>query len=346
MNNERELISVVVASYNTQSEYLKEMIDSILNQTYKNLELIIVDDGSINPVKNVVKEYNDNRIKLITNDTNIGVTKSRNKALEAAKGEYIAIMDSDDISDRDRLKKQIEYLNNNKKVDLVSCQMKFISDDGRKNPYIKIPKNRKKYQTWLFWDNSIPFPHGPAMIRSSFIKNNNIKYDERYKRALDYKLWVDCSKYGEFHIINEYLYGYRVHENQISQKGKYDQEYFSKRICLDQLENLNINATEDDEIVHIALRAAENYNNPKKLLDWKLKLEKSNNKIEYYNKFYFKQELQYRYFKACYKNYIIFKNKKYLKYLIKSCNMYVINRSFCSVLKNKMSKNKSRVLKV
>ena len=96
-NYEEKLVSVVIASYNTPPKFLCEAVDSIVNQTYYNIEIIIIDDCSDTPCKEVLSIYEDKRIKIFRNKENLGVTKSRNIALDKCNGEYIAIMDADDI---------------------------------------------------------------------------------------------------------------------------------------------------------------------------------------------------------------------------------------------------------
>ena len=93
-----ELVSVIMSTYNTDSEMLKESINSILNQTYKNIELIIVNDGSNKDDLKVIKSFNDNRIRVVNNKVNEGLAISLNKAIDISNGIYIARMDSDDIS--------------------------------------------------------------------------------------------------------------------------------------------------------------------------------------------------------------------------------------------------------
>ena len=106
----KDLISVVMSNYNTDEEYLRAAIESVLNQTYENFEFIIVDDCSTNNSVDVIESYSDKRIKLIKNKGNMGLTKSLNIAIKAAKGEFIARMDADDIALPQRFEKQIEFL--------------------------------------------------------------------------------------------------------------------------------------------------------------------------------------------------------------------------------------------
>lgn len=342
-----KLISCVIASYNTNDKYLIEAVTSILNQTYKKIELIVIDDGSDIPVNNVLSNIKDSRLRIIRNTENCGVTYSRNRAMEYINGEYLAIMDADDVSDLYRFEKQIKYLETHKNCQLVSSQMSFITNDKRLNPFIRIPKNSNKYLSWLFWDNSKPFPHGAAMIRMSFINKYKIRYDERYKKALDYRLWVDCARNGaKFHIIDEYLYFYRIHSGQISQSKRNEQIYYANKICLDQLEYLGIYPTDDEKNIHLLLRDSEGDGVPDHSFRWKEKIIDANKKYGYCQHNIFKKEVNYRFFKLCFKEYIIRKNNKYKKYFFKSLNLNNIFRSATTVIVSKIYNKNSKTLKV
>lgn len=124
-------ISCIMANYNTKEEYLTKSINSILNQTYKDFELIIVDDGSTNGNVEFLQEYKnkDNRIKLLINDKNMGQPYSRNRAIKTASGEYIAIMDADDISLKDRFKIEVDYLDSHKEIMAVGGHKNDWSGD-------------------------------------------------------------------------------------------------------------------------------------------------------------------------------------------------------------------------
>lgn len=344
---EKGKISCVMSSYNTKEEYLKESINSILNQTYSNIEIIIVDDGSDISVASKIKDICDDRIILLKNDVNCGVAYSKNKALEVASGEYVAIMDDDDISDKRRFEKEMKYLLEHPKCQLVSSQMAFISNDGRKNPWLNIPEQPDKLLSKLFWDNSKPFPHGPTMIKRSFLEQYKIKYDERYKKACDYRLWVDCARNGAiFHVINEYLYFYRVHSGQISQSKRNEQIYYANKICLDQLEYLGIYPTDDEKNIHLLLRDSEGDGVPDHSFRWKEKIIDANKKYGYCQHNIFKKEVNYRFFKLCFKEYIIRKNNKYKKYFFKSLNLNNIFRSATTVIVSKIYNKNSKTLKV
>ena len=340
-------VSCIIASYNTNSDFLLEAVESILQQTYSNLELIVVDDGSDISVKSVLKKIKDKRLVILENQSNLGVTVSRNRALKCASGEFMAVMDADDVSDLTRFEKEVNYLNIHSECDLVSAQMAFWSEDERKNPSLSIPKNTDGFLARLFWDNSKPFPHGPAMIRMAFLKKNNILYDEKYKKALDYRLWVDCARNkGNFHIINEYLYYYRVHEGQISQKSRKDQIFYADMICIDQLEYLGIVPTENEKKIHLFLRDSECWNNPKETLEWKDRLIQANRKKQYCLPKIFENEVNYRYFKMCVKEYFGRKNKDFRRYFFKSITARCVVKSVVAMFNTKVSNKHPKTLKV
>ncbi len=125
------LVSVIIPVYNLE-KYVKEAIKSIQNQTYENLEIIVIDDGSIDDTYNIVEKLakEDNRIKLYKNEKNLKIVKTLNRALSLANGEYIARMDGDDISVPDRIEKKVRFLEENKDISLVGCSLISIDRQG------------------------------------------------------------------------------------------------------------------------------------------------------------------------------------------------------------------------
>ena len=128
---QNKLVSVIIPVYNVE-KYVEEAIQSILNQTYKNLEIIVIDDGSKDSTYQLVKKLQkkDNRIKLYKNEKNFKIVKTLNLALSLANGEYIARMDGDDISAPDRIEQKVQFLEDNNEYDLVGCSMKAIDTQG------------------------------------------------------------------------------------------------------------------------------------------------------------------------------------------------------------------------
>ena len=122
------MISVILPTYNNEGTIF-DSIKSILNQSYQDFELIIINDCSTDKTKQVIESFDDNRIIYLENNKNIGRSKSRNMAIKIAKGDFIAVMDGDDISVPNRLSKQLKYLIENPKIDLVASNIIFFTDE-------------------------------------------------------------------------------------------------------------------------------------------------------------------------------------------------------------------------
>ena len=239
------MISVIVPVYKVEA-YLPRCIDSILNQTYRNFELIIIDDCSQDESVDYIKSINDNRVRLLINDKNSGPAVTRNRGLEVAKGKYIAIMDSDDISMPTRLEKQVAYMEMNPDVFVCGTWFeKFGVENKIRKPVID---DFEMYRCQLlFSDTPITLCSPSAMIRKSILDENSIRYDETLLKTEDYGLWVDCSKVGTFFILNEVLLKYRTHESQTSIKDKDEQYDFANLISRRQLQALQIDECEEED---------------------------------------------------------------------------------------------------
>ena len=247
------LVSVVMATYNTPEEYLRLAIESVLEQTYKDFEFIIIDDGSTDNSPSVIESYKDERIIVIKNSDNIGIPKSRNRGLDTCRGEYMAVMDSDDICFPNRFEEQVKYLNANDNViacgtyaECIGCWEKY-----RSNKIIMgTIENRASYRVRLLLANRPLIVHPSAMLNRKLMLKNNIRYDERYSAALDYRLWVDCSKVADCVILPKTLLYYRVHEKSTTIARRNAQAEFHKLTIREQLECLNLEATEKVYEIH------------------------------------------------------------------------------------------------
>lgn len=240
------LISVIMANYNTSIGYLKEAIDSVLSQTYSFFEFIIIDDASSNGSVSIIEDYDDNRIKLIVNEKNIGLTKSLNKALRLAQGKYVIRMDSDDISLPERFRNQVDYMEEH--PDVIVCGTwfeKFGVENRVRKPIIN---DTEYYRCQLLFSNTpITMCHPSVIMRKSMLEYYHIQYDESVKKAQDYALWVECSKHGNMAILQKVLLRYRTHEKQISIDKKEEQNSYAERISRTQLSLLGIIYQEEEK---------------------------------------------------------------------------------------------------
>ena len=199
------LVSVIMPAYNAE-RFIEESIKSILNQTYRNLELIIVIDCSNDNTIQILEKFssNDERIIVLNNDTNLGCAQSRNKALQKAKGEYIAFCDSDDVWRKNKIEKQFNHINNSN-ADMIFTAYEMIDSFGQHIKYRNIKE--KVLMDDLLKENYVIFS-------TTFFKKEvigNIRFDGFWFHE-DYVFLLECLRNGlEFHGINDYLVKYRVH---------------------------------------------------------------------------------------------------------------------------------------
>jgi glycosyltransferase involved in cell wall biosynthesis len=202
-------ISVLMPAYNAE-KYIAEAIESILKQTYKDFELIIVDDASTDDTAKIIKSYakRDKRIKYYKNEKNSGVTITLNNGLKHCSGDYIARMDSDDVSMKKRFEEQVREMD--KGSDLIGTNITFIDENGKKS-------GTRKYSNEI--DKVIiiesPLAHPTVMFRKEFLKKTG-NYRPEYNSAEDYDLWIRFyRKNAKIKIIQKPLLLYRQHKDTV-----------------------------------------------------------------------------------------------------------------------------------
>ena len=199
-------ISVLMPVYNGAS-YLREAIDSILNQTFTDFEFLIINDGSSDESKNIVLSYPDKRIRFLQNDQNMGIVHTLNWGLREAVGEYIARMDADDVSLPTRLEKQMLVFRN-PRIGVCGAWIKTFGGD---NKTIEFPPNYKEIKATMLFEN--PVAHPSVMVRKSSL---NSEYNIEDLHAEDYGLWAGLIDSTEFYNIPEVLLHYRIHSTNIT----------------------------------------------------------------------------------------------------------------------------------
>ena len=209
-------VSILMPMYNSE-KYIKESINSILNQEYKNFELIIVDDGSIDSSIEIVKEYNDSRIKLYENIENKGLPYTRNKLLSLATGEYIALLDSDDIALKNRIKAQVEFLEKNKNIDIVGSSA-IIFGKYKIEKASKVITGIDDIKCNLMFGNCML--NSTIMMRKEFIEKNNLLYRKECIVCQDYSFFVDAALVGNIENMNISTIKYRTGHENITKKSK------------------------------------------------------------------------------------------------------------------------------
>ena len=221
-------VSVIMSVYNDE-ENVANSIKSILNQTYSNYEFIIMDDGSVDGTWEILKTYqtNSNKIKLLKNKKNIGLTKSLNKLLVESRGDYIARQDSDDFSLRGRIESQISFI---KEFNLHGCSTRSIDKDL----YKFVPRISHKIPPLITSKIQNPFIHGSLIIEKQCIDEIG-GYNTDFYYSQDYKLTSDLLNHGyKIKILNDIYYVSNFKDN-ISTNHKSEQSKFAKKVRKENL---------------------------------------------------------------------------------------------------------------
>jgi len=278
------LISVVLPTYNVEL-YIFEAIQSVLNQTIQNFEIIVIDDCSTDRTISIVEAFNDSRIRVIKKQENKGLIDSLNLGFEEAKGKYIARMDGDDINELDRFEKQLTILQNNPEIKACGC---WLQQFGKNNKIIKHKEHNKEIQSRLLISN--PMSLGASMLERKAYESFKFLNDKIHVE--DYDFWArsawDCPMYN----IQETLYHYRVYNNQVSKVYKaiqlkgdidiklslYHKLLFSKDVYSDELIAKLLYSNRSCSIQELKL-----------IFNWFTVLIKKNNKLGIFDNYAFKK---------------------------------------------------------
>ena len=211
ISQHKKMITVLMPTHNGE-RYIRTAIDSVLAQTFSDFELLIINDGSTDSTPDIIRSYNDDRIRVIDNECNIGITKSLNKGLKKARGEYIARLDDDDMALPERLEKQRKFLNKNKDIALVGSWAEYIDQNGKFMRMRKTPTDSRVIRYELIFGNN--FYHSALMFRKSAILDIG-GYDESFKHAQDYELLSRLRDTHKLANIPEALIRYRINPKSI-----------------------------------------------------------------------------------------------------------------------------------
>ena len=228
------LVTVLMPVYNGE-KFLRNAIESILNQSYNNLEFLIINDGSLDDSKNIILSYNDERIRFINNERNFGLIQTLNLGFKLASGDFIARMDADDISMKDRIKKQIHFLLKNKDVGLIGSSAVLIDQNNSEIGNLRYSNEHNKIKYLLGFYNL--FIHPTIMVRKDVVIKNKLIFDSNYLHAEDYKFWTQLIFFTNVFNFEEPLIYYRIHENQVSIKHNLIQIENTKKIQEEYLIN-------------------------------------------------------------------------------------------------------------
>lgn len=208
----KPLVSIVMSEYNTKLEHLDESIKSILCQTFQDFEFIIIDDGGVNDVNDLVSRYDDDRLRVIENDRNRGLIYSLNRGVEESKSEYIVRMDTDDIAMPSRLKTIYDFIILNPQYDVVGSRVLEFSDN---EDYGVLGLSGEKTAKSIMKGEPLIHP-SVIMRKASFLRAGGYK---DYKRAEDLALWCEMLLQGSrLYVVDAVMLKYRVNPEDYSKR--------------------------------------------------------------------------------------------------------------------------------
>jgi len=205
-------VSVILAVFNGE-RFLTPAIESILSQTFGDLELIVVDDGSTDGTAGILRGIRDSRVRCLTNQRNEGIYASLNKGLQLASGEYVCPMDADDIALPMRIQREVAFLDQNPECAMVGSHVRLIDELGIEIGVETPPTADKKIRSIMFIHN--PFIHATMMIRSSVLQTVG-GYDDRFLYNGDYDLWLRIASRYRFANLSEILLLRRIHAKAVT----------------------------------------------------------------------------------------------------------------------------------
>lgn len=288
-------VTVLMPVYNGE-KYLRQAIDSILNQTFTDFEFLIINDGSTDASESIIRSYHDSRICLVNNTENVKLIATLNKGLGLARGTYIARMDCDDISVPQRLEKQVLFMDGHQEVGVCGGWIQVFAKDN--NSYVqKYPADSAEIKALLFFYSS--FAHPSVLLRKDVLIKHKLLYNHDFVSAEDYELWLTAGRYTQFANIQEVLLHYRISDQQISfihRKQQLDTVY---KIRETQLNNLGIHPTDKEKIIHVYLIMNEQpdyYPSLGEIRSWISKILRANTQQKNYAEPFFSDLLKRKWF--------------------------------------------------
>lgn len=260
--NVKARVTVLMPVYNVE-KYVQVAIESILNQTFKEFELLILDDCSTDKTAEIVKSFEDPRIRYVKHEKNLGLAENLNRGVELADTEYLARMDGDDISVSTCLEKQITFLDAHPEIGVCSTGFQFF---GTRTSILFFPEKHEDIMVNQLFGNNIIQP----MFRRNIFISNNLRYKTSAFPAEDYRLWSECMQLTKMYNLQEVLFHYRMHAEQISTEKKAFQIEKSNEVRLFMLDRLNPDFTEEEKRYYLDVFCQGNLSSRKDLQEMKI----------------------------------------------------------------------------
>lgn len=300
MSTYTPLVSVLLPVHNNE-QYIKDAIQSILDQTYQNFELLILISATTNEESlKIINSFQDQRIKKIHRTPDENLPKALNRGIEESKGEYIARMDADDISLPHRFERQIRFMQENPGITIVGSWVKTF---GVKDNYIKHPTKPEEIKANLLFQTSMVHP--TVVMRKVVMEKNNLKYNPEYWCSEDIDLWARSVEKVKLANIPEILLLYRTHPLQATNTSREKIAEINTEIRLRQLAHGGITPSPRELHIHMLIagfKSEESDTFFNEVGKWLLKIATSNKHASVYDQKILEEVLGERWFIVCYMN--------------------------------------------
>lgn len=239
------VITVVMPVHNA-STHLVEAVDSVLSQTFRDFELLAIDDASTDDSPQKLSSFRDQRLRTIRNDSNLGVARTLNRGMDMACGEFVARMDADDISRPRRLEAQLAYMRLHPGTAVCGGQIRIFGN-GRPTRLRK-PMGPACVKASLCLDN--PLVHPTVLMRRAVLEEHHLRYDPTFGRSEDYDLWSRLADFGQIDNIPDVLLDYRIHQSSVTALANVDMERQTLAILGRELGKMNLSPSSDQLRLH------------------------------------------------------------------------------------------------
>ncbi len=281
-------VTIILPVYNGE-RYLRDAIDSVLSQSYRDFELWVVNDGSTDNSMAIVDSYSDPRVKRIDNPCNMGLVATLNRAFSMVNTPFIARMDDDDIWHPEKLELQMALMESRPDIGLCGTSIHKFGDYDR---ICVFPEESDALKVGLLF--YCMMSHPSVVYRRQVLIKNNLSYRVDFFPAEDYKMWIDILKCSSIYNLQKPLVEYRQHQGQICQEKKVEQNKLERQLREEQLRLIYPNPTQEDLDFHldrfITLRPKSDAE-VERFIHWEKRLCDENGNSEYVNQHIMRREL-------------------------------------------------------
>jgi len=330
-------VSVFIPVYNG-GKFIANSLNSILKQTFQDFEVIVVNDGSTDNTLEVLSTFLDSRISVYSNPGNKGLTYTRNRGLDLAKGEYLAINDCDDFSHQERLQRQVDFLDQHQKVGVVGTSANRIVN-GELERIWAYPASVDDIKCRLFWGSAVINP--TAMLRMSFIQKHNLRYREEFPPCEDYDFFERAINLFEIRNIPEVLLEYNLHGQNVTLTMNSKMRDSSNVIGLRQVQKLGLQLSEQEKIIFKKALNFDFNNTETELQQLKIIFESivdKNQEQQVYKPEILHRQIAERWYQMCYHSKVSNKRKLFYKSHLKNYFSPSLKDAIKLYVKEKLSK--------